>query len=501
MTQMKKSIISSMIIGALAFTSCNDYLDINTNPSSPSESQLSNDLIYPAVEMAYAANVGDYLRSCAGYLAQFYAQNFGTSNYVVFTQFQPTQARTSTFYTQFNLRVINNANIVKTKAAAENDWATYLAATVMMASSYQNLIDMYGETPYSEALDMSNVMPKFDSGEEVYAGILNDLDEAISKASDNASQATATSFLIPGGKASDWIKVANALKLKIMMREHNVVNVSSALSSLINENNFPTADVEWAGCWANSSEKANPFYSEEFADWGSQKNAVLNCAVEVTMNAYGDARLPVYFTRSSYDGQVHGSVSGTNMNGAAAPYSTTAYWSRPNMAYDTPVSFISLAEIEFFLAEYYAESNISEGAAHYEAAVKASYASAGVSGAEAAIAAYPFDSSNWKRSLGVQKWVHLSGVNTFEGWCELRRLKYPSFDNSVKGVDMYPGTTGCTVDVSILTPGCLYTPYQVYDEVGDNHLAERFPYSTAAADTNDNTPEFPGFLSPIFWAK
>ena len=501
MTQMKKYILPSLMIAAASLTSCDSYLDINSNPNSPTESSLNNDLIYPGVEMAYAANVGDYLRSCAGYLSQYYAQQFGTSNYVVFTQFEPTQARTSTFYTQFNLRVLSNANIVKAKAEVEGDWATYLAATVMSAASYQDLVDMYGETPYSEALDAENAMPKYDTGEEVYAGILNDLNEAIAKVTDT-NQATATSFLVPNGTAADWIKVANALKLKIMMREHNVVNVSSELAALIRENNFPTADVEWAGCWSNQAEKANPFYSEEFADWGAQKNAILNCALEVTMSAYNDNRLPAYFTRSQYDGQVHGSVSGTNMNGAAAPYSTTAYWSRPNMAYDSPVSFISLAEIEFFLAEYYAETgDMGAGATHYQAALNASFASAGVSGAEAAMAAYPFDAENWKRSLGVQKWVHLGCVNTFEGWCELRRLKYPSFDPSVTGQDMFPGTSNCEVDTSILTPGYLYTPYQVYAEVGANHIAQRFPYSTASANTNDNVPDFPGFLSPIFWAK
>ena len=499
---MKKYILPSMIIAALSLTSCNDYLDINSNPNSPDENSLNNDLIYPGVEMAFAANAGDYLRSCAGYLSEYYAQQFGTSNYLIFTQQQPTQARTSTFYTQFNLRVLSNANIVKGKAEADGDWATYLAATVISAQTYQVLVDMYGETPYSEALDSENAMPKYDKGEEVYAGILMDLDEAIAKANANVNQTTATSFLIPNGTAGDWIKVANALKLKILMREHNVVNVSTQLSALVNQNNFPTSDVEWAGCWQNAAEKANPFYSEEFADWGAQKNAILNCALEVTMNAYGDNRLPVYFTRSQYDGQVHGSVSGTNMNGAATPWGTTAYWSRPNMAYDSPVSFISLAEIEFFLAEYYADNgDLKTGASHYEAAINASYASAGVSGAEAAITAYPFDSANWKRSLGVQKWVHLGGVNTFEGWCELRRLKYPSFDPSVTGKDMFPGTSNCEVDTSILTPGYLYTAYQVYDEVGDNKLAQRFPYSTASTTTNENVPDFDGFLSPIFWAK
>lgn len=499
MNQMKKYILPSMIIAAVSFTSCNDYLDINSNPNSPDESSLNNDLIYPGVEMAYAANTGDYLRSCAGYLSQYYAQNFGTSNYIVFSQFEPTQARTSTFYTQYNLRVLSNANIVKGKAEAEGDWATYLAATVMSAASYQDLIDMYGETPYTEALDSENAMPMYDSGEVVYAGILADLDDAISKASANPNQSTATSFLVPNGTAADWIKVANALKLKIMMREHNVVNVSSELSSLINQNNFPTADVMWAGCWSNAAEKANPFYSEEFADWGAQKNAIANVAIISTMSAYNDGRLSSYWTRGD-NGGFNGSVSGTNMSPAPTPYGTMSYWSRPNMSYDTPVYFISLAEIEFFLAEYYAENGdvTGNGASHYAAAINASFESAGVSGADAAIAAYPFTATNWKESLGVQKWVHLSGVNTFEGWCEIRRLKYPTFDTSVSGEDMYSSSN---VDLTLLSPGHLYTPYQVYSEVGDNQMPQRFPYSTASSTTNDNVPEFPGFLSPIFWAK
>lgn len=501
MTQMKKYIIPSLMLAVASLTSCDSYLDINTNPNSPSEGSLDNDLIYPAVEMAYASNVGDYLRTCSGFLVQYYAQYFGTSNYIVFSQFQPTQARTSTFYSQLNLRVLSNAAIVKEKAAAEGDWATYLAATVMSAATYQTLIDMYGETPYTEALDSENAMPKYDTGEDVYAGILQEIDEAIAKVTDR-NQATATSFLIPNGTADAWIKVANALKLRIMMREHNAVNVSSQLQALISENNFPASDVEWAGCWQNAAGKANPFYSEDFADWGSQKNTVLNAALAVTMNAYSDSRLRAYFVPSLYDGKFNGSISGTNVSTAASPYSSTAYWSRPNMAYDSPVSFISKAEIEFFLAEYYAENgNMATARQHYEDAIRASFASAGVPGADAAIAAYPFTDSRWKESLGVQKWVHLSGVNTFEGWCEARRLDYPEFDTTVSGSDMFSGATNCEVDVTPLSPGHLYTPYQVYSEVGNNRLAERFPYSTASENTNDNVPEFPGFTAPIFWAK
>ena len=503
MTQMKKFIIPSMIVAAMAFTSCNDYLDINSNPNSPTESSLSNDLIYPAVEIAYASNIGDNLRTVSAYLVEYYAQYIGTSNYVDISNFIVPATRTAGVYTQMNLRVISNANIVMGKAEAEGDWATYLAATVMMCQAYQTLIDCYGETPYTEALDSSNAMPHYDEGQVVYSGILEQLDEAISKASADLNQATATSFLIPNGTAADWIKVANALKLKILMREHNVVNVSSQLSSLISQNNFPTSDVEWAGCWSNASGKANPFYSEDFADWGSQKNTILNCALAVTMQAYGDARIPAYFSPAPADGQWRGSISGTNLSTAADPYKSVSYWCRPNMAYNTPVSFMSLAEINFFLAEYYAESgDISRGASYYEAAINASFASAGVSGAAAAIAAYPFDSANWKRSLGIQKWVHLSAVNTFEGWCEVRRLKYPTFDTSVTASDMFDDTTiNSPVDTSILSPGYLYTPLKVNSDVGNNTLVQRFYYSSSSTNTNSNAPELKSLTTPIFWAQ
>lgn len=497
---MKKYILPALVSFAVAFTSCDNYLDINQNPNSPSEEQLTSSLIYPEVEMAYATQIGLNLRTVSAYLVEYYAQYPGTSNYVDISNFIVPSTRTQYPYRDLYMRTLNNGAIVLKKAEADQDWATYLASTVMMSAAYQVLVDAYGETPYTEALDPNNAVPVYDDGEVVYAGILAQLDDAIEKASSNLGQTAATSFLVPGGTSADWIQVANALKLKILMREHKVVNVSSELAALVNEGNFPLADVEWAGCWSNASEKANPLYSEEFANWGAQKNVVMNAALQVTMDAYNDGRLPAYFSPAS-DGVIRGAISGTNLSTAADPYKVAAYWSRPNMVYDTPVSFISLAEIEFFLAEYYAENgDMAKAQGYYEAAIQDSFASAGVDGADAAIAAYPFDSANWQQSLGIQKWVHLSGVNPFEGWCEVRRLKYPTF-GSTTASDMYDNSGNGIVDTSMLTPGYLYTPLEVNPLVGPNTLVERFYYSNASTDTNSNANEIQGLTVPIFWAK
>ena len=99
----------------------------------------------------------------------------------------------------------------------------------------------------------------------------------------------------------------------------------------------------------------------------------------------------------------------------------------------------------------------------------------------------------------MAKWVALAGVNGFEGYTEARRLGQPAF-GTVTGKDMYPAGKGA-LDLSLYETGKLYTPYQVFNQVGNNHLLARFPYPESSTARNSNAPSFPGYLEPIFWAK
>ena len=79
---MKKlAIISTLVLG-LATTSCDSYLDINQDPNSPAESNMTTDIMLPAAEMNLADSYGDFLRITGGYYAQHFTQTFGTSNYL-----------------------------------------------------------------------------------------------------------------------------------------------------------------------------------------------------------------------------------------------------------------------------------------------------------------------------------------------------------------------------------------------------------------------------------
>lgn len=496
---MKKYlIISCVAAGLLTFSSCDSFLDINQDPNNITDDKLTADMVYPAAELVYASYTGDQLRYLGGFLCEHYMQAVGSTNYQNLSAFNLTDLPDAIYSAQY-IRSLANLATVRDKASESGNWATFLAATVMRAATFQLLADCWGEAPYSESLNGEISAPAFDSDKEIYAGIIAELNNAISRISDT-NQSAATSFLVPNGKAADWIKVANALKLKILMREHNAVDVSDALEALINEDNFPTADVQWAGCWANASGKANPFFSEEMSSWGrATHQCILNVALGNTMSAYNDARLPVYFTPGSgASGVFYGSISGAVMNTAPDPYNQNILYATPIVNYDTPVSFISLAEIEFFLAEYYADNgNISEAQTHYQNAIEASFSSAGVSGADAAIKAWPLTADNYQEAIGVQKWVHLSGVNPYEAWCELRRLGYPAFAE-VTGGDLYDGTS---VQTDNLQPGYIYTPAGVYTQVGANKLIQRFDYPLSIKQINPNVPTFKGFTTPLFWAK
>lgn len=497
-----KKIFNIVIALVIAFSAvgCKDYFDINYDPNIPATENITNSMILPGVDAALATSYGDFLRITGGYFSEHYAQTFGTSNYVDYSQFSMSATRSSTHYTQLFQKVLVNSKTIIDRAVESKNYGDYIAAASLFAFTYQILVDCYGEVPYTEAFNSDEFMaPAYDDGKVVYDGMVALLDDALSLATEG--QPVAKNLLYPSGNSTDWIKFANTVKLKLLSRMGDVAK----LDALIAEDNFITSDAEYAGCWSNAQGQASPYFSEEFAPWHTQDNVVANAALVAAMQfeGYTDPRLGVWFKQNSSKKFV-GAISGCNLGStASAPYNSASGLCRPIINYDTPVSLISMAEVEFFKAEYYAKkTNPASAEEHYNKAIEASFASAGLSKDDAAanIAEYPFDAANYKKSIGVAKWIALSGINNFESWCELRRLGYPEF-GIVKGSDLWTGTDVNTTAVSALVPGTLYTPFQVFDQVGDGKVLQRWPYAESSQTRNANCPTFPGYTSPVFWAK
>ncbi|MBQ7448189.1 MAG: SusD/RagB family nutrient-binding outer membrane lipoprotein [Paludibacteraceae bacterium] len=500
---MKKSILIISVL-VLALTSCKKFMDINYDPNQPAADNVTTDMILPAVEMNLAATYANQMNIQGGYFAQIYAHQFGTSNYLDYSQFEMSATRSSLNWTQLYQRTLMNCKTIREKASAEEDWGTYLAATTLRAFAFQLLVDCYGEVPYTEALDPANLAPKYDDGQVVYEGIIAELDEALSKAS--ASATVVTNFTFPGKNAESWIRFANAQKLKMLTRLAAKKDVSAQIQAIIDEGMLPQEDVEISGCWSQAAGQESPFWAEEFSTLGgsTQINVIANIAIIRTMQPldaesnieYSDPRLSAFWETNDADEFV-GNISGTN-NSTAGDGFKASHWCRPKASFNMPVYLITKAEVEFFLAEFFAKKGDAGSATeHYNAAIEASFETAGVAGADAHIARYPFNSSNWRESIGIQKWVALSGTNCFEAYTEVRRLGYPTF-GKMSGAQMFKESGDHAI--ANYEPGTLHTPYLVSGKIGNNQMLQRWPFSENSQARNASTPSFKGYTTPIFWA-
>ena len=55
-------------------------------------------------------------------------------------------------------------------------------ATVMKVYTYQVLVDLYDQVPYTDALQgAADLQPKFDNGDSIYESLLSTLDSALNQ--------------------------------------------------------------------------------------------------------------------------------------------------------------------------------------------------------------------------------------------------------------------------------------------------------------------------------
>ena len=530
---MKKISAFLAVAMSLSVLSCDSWLDINYDPNAVTE--VENGSVLPSVELNLMSVTGFYGHLLGSYYAEQYAIKPGGPQYLGLSHWDTKDGTlgsnwSNRLYTSAYQKVATNANNIRNRAAEAGQWGDYLAATVLLDYNYQLLVDAFGETPYSEALDVSKLSPKYDDGKDIYAGLVADLEDALSKVS-LSDQVCDNMLFASSSDVNNWIQFANALMLKILMRESGVVNVKDKLAALVAQDNFPTEDILFGSSfWTNQAGKDNPVYSEVVRERGDVNTGrtieiCAHMALTATMNEVNDARLAAKFVPSvgfnNFEGNFIDEQQSKEIGAKKVSEDTFA---ELNLKFNTPVYFLTVAETDFFLAEYYANAELGNDAAkakqYYEAAIEASFATHGVTGADNIYGAgkkYAWDASKATELIGIQKWVALACVNGFESWCELRRLGYPAF-NAKTGAEIYakwdelatanvtankPNPTPLAqdlIDAGVYTTGTIFTPVYVVG-LEANTLLGRLPYVTSSRTTNSNVPKQKNASDKVFWAK
>lgn len=297
---------------------------------------------------------------------------------------------------------------------------------VIEVYSYQVLVDLNGDVPYTEALNVSeNINPAYDDAQFIYEDLIRRISEDANTLAQGGSS-FGSADIYYGGDVSKWAKFANSLKLRLGMRIADVnpalaeTTVSEAYEAGVMESSDDSAIIYYEESSPNNNPLHNLFV---LANRGSDYVAG-ETSVDYLLSV-NDPRIDDFFDEN-VEGYVGGPIGGNN---SYANFSHIA----PELTEDptSPGAILEYFEVQFFLAEAVERGFISGDAEmFYNNAVTANIIK--YNGTEAEATAYlaqpevAYSSANWKQLIGTQKWIALFN-NGFEGWTEWRRLDHPDF--------------------------------------------------------------------------
>ncbi len=172
---------------------------------------------------------------------------------------------------------------------------------------------IFGDLPYSQAVDPEITEPALDEQRAVYDAVLALMDGAISDMAGGGIGPGSADFAF-GGDAAAWIDVAQTAKARLQMHWAEVDGATAynnVLGTLGASNGIRDASGNWKTTHSTKATEQNLWYQFMFKDRSGYISA--GATLVDLMNATTDPRLPVYFDldiNDVYSGSVVGDAAG-----------------------------------------------------------------------------------------------------------------------------------------------------------------------------------------------
>ncbi|MDP4238016.1 MAG: SusD/RagB family nutrient-binding outer membrane lipoprotein [Bacteroidota bacterium] len=482
-----KKIYLMLIVLIVAVTSCTDqFADFNTDKKNPAvvpgESLFSNS----------QKELSDYINNTNVNINIFklVSQYWTETTYIDEVNYDLITRNISTdIYSRVYLRVlkdlkesaqvISGTDVLASQEPVKQNKLQIIE--LMNVYTYLQLVDVFGNIPYSQALEVNNVYPKYDDAATIYKDLFKRVDAALAKL-DVTSDGFGPADLYYGGDVASWIKFGNSLKIRmgITVADASDADLQATAKAAVESgasNCFASNDDDCLLKYLTSSPNYNQLYVDLVAT-GRHDFVAANTIVDV-LNNLGDPRIMSYFTypvtfpfatnalgankdttvtagRGMYvyykniankDSIVYKTtpftLSGKNDSlvkvilggqyGYSNSYSQASHIAAAIQKPEFPGIMLTYTEIQFYLAEAKERGyNVPKTAEeYYNEGIKSSFDFWGTPGVEAYLAkpevAYTTASGTWKQKIGVQSWIanYTRGLEGYNTW---RRLDYPIFN-------------------------------------------------------------------------
>lgn len=473
------------LIGAVGFTGCKKFLDVNQNPNNPSSADPT--LLLPTAEAALGQAMGNTLQVTGSFYAQYWTQSTFSSQYKTTDRYS---LRNSDFDTPW--RILYRNTLINTQLIIDNKTAgsdVKGIAYLLKAYAFQVTTDAFGDIPLTQALKgVTYGSPKYEPQQAVYDSIFTYIDKGVALLKiPNTLTPIGTQDMVFQGDVTKWTAFANTLKLKAYLRisGKDAAKATAGIAALYQAKAaFLTTDAQMSYNSIGGNE--NPLYNEMASPiLGKTQNLVASATAVNAMVRNNDPRLFKFYDPIAGDDTIATIPQGGYLSNPNKEVSipTALVAGNPQLPASAlaPVKFISASESYFLQAEAVARGLASGNVTQlFTEGVNASFVATGLTigdattylstAPDAAIASATTIDAKVKLII-TQKYYALNGTQGFEAWTEYRRTGYPAI---------------LTVsEVSILGPGL---------------KPVRFLYPNTELVSNLNFPGTVPSTTPVWWA-
>ncbi len=248
----------------VSVSGCDSFLDINVDPNNPSQVTLGQLLTQSQVTMVNSFGIGNPgLSTPASILVHQTVQRGSVDSYFVSGEDFQIQTAWQNLYSG----ALEDLKVIIDLGTEENDLHYVGIAKILTAYTYSMMVDVWGDIPFSEALQGDVFLyPAYDDDAAIYPQLITMLNDGIANLEADSDDQPGADDVIYGGDLDVWRKFAKTLKLKIYNQTRLVNDVSADVNALLTEGDLLEAgeDFELPYGTSVSPDNRNPAFALEY---------------------------------------------------------------------------------------------------------------------------------------------------------------------------------------------------------------------------------------------
>ncbi|WP_420602593.1 SusD/RagB family nutrient-binding outer membrane lipoprotein [Flagellimonas sp.] len=255
--------IATVIVILFNFLACQEIVD-DINDNDPNTiSKVDGQTLFTGMQLANITAQLGYLNWAAG----VWTGNFvGSGRFAPIQEYQYGNTNSNTPWFNIYVGVVQQARELRSGIPVTNKDFFFGASRVLEAHALGTAASMFGDVPFTDAVNAEIPTPTYDGQIAVYGSVQSLLDEAIANLQAAGTGGGISEDLFFGGNSTNWIKAAYSLKARLYLE---VGDYSSAIAAAQNGISLQSESMQYhppAVVLTGDTNLLNQFFTGSFPD-------------------------------------------------------------------------------------------------------------------------------------------------------------------------------------------------------------------------------------------